>query len=55
MEKAIAEVERLENLPLPYKEKLPREDLSGLFLGLALFLTLLLTAARALEVKPCEM
>ena len=55
MEKAIAEVERLENLPLPYKEKLPREDLSGLFFGLALCLTLLLTAARALEVKPCEM
>jgi len=55
MEKAIAEVERLENLPLPYKEKLPREDLSGYFFGLALFLTLLLTAARALEVKPCEM
>jgi len=55
MEKAIAEVERLENLPLPYKEKLPREDLSGLFFGLALFLTLLLTATRALEVKPCEM
>jgi mxaC protein len=51
MEKAIAEVERLENLPLPYREKLPREDLSGRFLVLALFLTLLLTAARALEVN----
>ena len=51
MEKAIAEVERLENLPLPYREKLPRKDLSGRFLVLALFLTLLLTAARALEVN----
>ena len=51
MEKAIAEVERLENLPLPYREKLPLEDLSGRFLVLALFLTLLLTAARALEVN----
>ncbi|MFM8444096.1 MAG: vWA domain-containing protein [Methylococcus sp.] len=55
MEKAIAEVERLENLPLPYQEKLPREDLSGYFFGLALWLTLLLTAARALEVKPCNL
>lgn len=51
MEKAIAEVERLENLPLPYREKLPREDLSGRFFGAALVLLALLIGARAMEVK----
>ncbi len=51
MEKAIAEVERLENLPLPYREKLPREDWSGGFFGAALGLLALLMAARTLEVK----
>lgn len=51
MEKAIAEVERLENLPLPYREKLPREDLSGRFFGAALALLALLIGARAVEVK----
>lgn len=51
MEKAIKEVERLENLPLPYREFLPREDLSnGFFIG-ALMLMLGLMAARLLEVR----
>ncbi len=50
MEKAIAEVERLENLPLPYREKLPRQDLSGPFYGVALVLMVLLLSARTLEV-----
>jgi mxaC protein len=51
MEKAIAEVERLETLPLPYREKLPRKDLSDRFFATALGLMLLLLGARALEVK----
>lgn len=51
MEKAIKEVERLENSPLPYREFLPREDLSnGFFIG-ALMLMLGLMAARLLEVR----
>lgn len=51
MEKAIAEVERLETLPLPYREKLPRKDLSDRFFATALGLMMLLLGARALEVK----
>lgn len=51
MEKAIAEVERLENLPLPYREKLPRKDLSNGFFATALILIIFLMAARALEIK----
>ncbi len=51
MEKAIKEVERLENLPLPYREFLPRKDLSsGFFVG-ALLLMLGLMAAHLLEVR----
>ncbi len=51
MEKAIAEVERLENLPLPYQEKLPRKDLSDGFFATALTLLILLIGARTLEIK----
>jgi mxaC protein len=51
MEKAIKEVERLENLPLPYQEFLPRKDLSNGFFISALVLMLGLTAARLLEVR----
>jgi mxaC protein len=51
MQRAIAEVERLENLPLRYREKLPRRDLSGGCYGAALLLMLLLVAAKATEVK----
>lgn len=51
MEKAIAEVERLENLPLPYQERLPRVDLSNSFYAMALVLLLVLMAFRMLEVK----
>ena len=51
MEKAIKEVERLENLPLPYQEFLPRQDLSnGFFIG-AIVLMLGLIAARLFEVR----
>ncbi len=51
MRAAIAEVERLENLPLRYREKLPRRDVSGWCYGAALFWVLLLSLAQALEVK----
>jgi len=51
MEKAIAEVERLETLPLPYREKLPRKDLSDRFFATALGLLILLLVARTLEIK----
>ena len=51
MEKAISEIERLENLPLPYEEKLPRRDISNGFFATALILMLLLMIARMLEVK----
>lgn len=50
MEKAIAEIERLENMPLNYQEKLPREDLSGIFFGMTLGLLSLLIAARVMEI-----
>ncbi|MGZ8217648.1 vWA domain-containing protein [Methylomagnum sp.] len=51
MRQAIAEVERLENLPLAYLEKLPRRDMSGACFGAALFFILLLMAGKAMEVK----
>jgi mxaC protein len=49
MEKAIQEVERLENLPLPYQQQLPRMDLSAYFFGLAGVLLALLLAAGLIE------
>lgn len=51
MEKAIAEVGRLETLPLPYLETLPREDLSNFFFFPALGLTLILIVARWFEIR----
>lgn len=51
MEKAIKEVERLENLPLPYREFLPRKDLSNGFFMVALVLMLGLLAARLVEIR----
>jgi mxaC protein len=50
MRSAIAEVERLENLPLRYYEKLPRRDISGGCYGAALFCVAALAAAKKLEV-----
>jgi mxaC protein len=51
MQRAIAEVERLENQPLRYPEKLPRRDVSGYCYGAALVFLLLLIAAKAAEVE----
>jgi mxaC protein len=49
MEKAIREVERLENLPLPYQEILPRQDLTNRFIATSIILMLMLLIARLLE------
>lgn len=51
MQRAIAEVERLENLPLRYPEKLPRRDISGGCYGLALLFLGCVIAGKTLEVK----
>lgn len=49
MQKAIADVEALENRPLNYREKLPRRDLSGVCYGAALACLLVLLGFQALE------
>jgi mxaC protein len=51
VESAIADVEKLENHTLRYREKLPRQDLSGLFYGTALACLLTLLGFKALEVR----
>ncbi|MFM8333765.1 MAG: vWA domain-containing protein [Candidatus Methylumidiphilus sp.] len=51
LQKAIRDVESLENRPLVYQEKLPRQDLSGYCYGVALACLLMLAAAQLLEVK----
>jgi mxaC protein len=51
LQRAIADVNRLENLPITYFDTLPRQDLSQYFFGLALVLTLFLLAAKIVEVK----
>ncbi|MGX2041515.1 vWA domain-containing protein [Methylocaldum sp. MU1018] len=51
LQRAIAEVERLENLPLRYREKLPRRDVSGYCYAAALAFLALLLGAKSLEVK----
>jgi mxaC protein len=51
MRQAIAAVEHLENRPLIYREKLPRQDLSGYCHGAALACLLVLLAFQALELK----
>lgn len=50
MEKAIEEVESLENLPLPYDEKLPRKDLSPWCFEWALVMLLILVILKRLEI-----
>lgn len=51
LERAIADVNRLQNLPIRYTDLVPRRDLSGLCYRLALVLVLLLIGAKLLEVK----
>jgi mxaC protein len=51
LQKAIADVNRLENLPLQFSEMLPRQDLDRRCYALALALVLVLAAAKAVEIK----
>lgn len=52
MRRAIADIGRLENLPIHYQERIPRQDLSGwCYLAAALLLPLLLVA-KCLEAEP---
>jgi len=51
MRQAIAAVENLENRPITYREKLPRQDLSGYCYGAALACLLVLLGFQSLEVK----
>lgn len=51
LQRAIADVSRLQNQPLRYFETPPREDLGGICLAIALAGSLLLLLARSLEVS----
>jgi mxaC protein len=51
LQKAIDDLDRLENLPIVYREIVPRRDLAPVAYGLALACVLLLTAANLLEIK----
>jgi len=50
LERAIADVNRLQNLPIHYRDLVPRRDLSGICYGIALVLLLLMIAAKMLEI-----
>lgn len=50
LERAIADVNRLQNLPVHYRDLVPRRDLSGICYGIALALLLLMIAAKMLEI-----
>lgn len=50
LQRAIAEVEGLENLPLRYTEKLPRRDLTPFAYALSAVLLIMLLVAKRLEV-----
>lgn len=51
LQAAIAEIEKLENKPLSFQQKMPREDLSGYLFRMAMFGLVLLIAVRWLEIK----
>jgi len=52
LQRAIADLDRLENLPITYLDTVPRRDLSGWAFGVALASVLLLLLARRLEIRP---
>ena len=54
LQKAIDEVNRLENLPITYVDTIPRRDLSPWCYGAALACVLLLLGANAFEIKRWE-
>lgn len=51
LQEAISEVSKLQNLPIQYTDIIPKRDLSGWCYGIAAFLLLLLTMAKASEVQ----
>jgi mxaC protein len=51
LQKAIDDLDRLENLPIVYQDIVPRRDLSPWAYGVALSCVLLLLAANLLEIK----
>lgn len=51
LQKAIADVDRLENLPITYTDTVPRRELAPWVTGLALACVLLLLGARWLELR----
>ncbi len=51
LQEAIAEVNRLQNLPIRYKDILPKRDLSGWCYGVAISLMVLIFAARFSEIQ----
>jgi len=51
LQRAIADVSRLENHPLRYDDVLPRRDLSGKCFSAALLCCVMLALAKMLEVK----
>ncbi len=52
LQKAIDDVDRLENLPITYADTVPRQDLSAFGYGVALAAVLTLLAASMLELRP---
>lgn len=52
LQRAIAAVDRAENLPIVYAARLPRVDLAPLCYGMALLAALALAALRWIEVRP---
>lgn len=52
LQRAIADLDRLENLPITYLDTVPRRDLSGWAFGVALASVLMLLLARRLEIRP---
>jgi mxaC protein len=54
LEKAVAEVDRREQTPLRYREKMPRRELSGACFALAALLLLPLLVAKRLEIVPWQ-
>ncbi|MBY6240859.1 vWA domain-containing protein [Methylosinus sp. Sm6] len=51
-EQAVAQIDRLERRPVRYVEKRPRDELSGLVLGIALGCAVALLLAKLAEVRP---
>jgi mxaC protein len=51
LQEAVADVSRLENLPITYFDPVPRRDMSQYCFGAAFALTLILLAAKLVEIK----